>query len=101
MSTPFRSFLSASFGPGLTVFTACSAYFNGPLAFSTTLGFGLTVVWGIVEIALLSYTPVASIELDSGRTLLEDDLRESSTTTAAMDNVLAFPEQSPHHRRAA
>lgn len=100
MSTPVRSFLSASVGPGLTVFTAASAYFNGPLAFATTLGFGLAVVWGIVEIALLSYTPVASIDLDGSPSLLEDELAPTDTADTHA-RVLAFSDRGTPERQAA
>lgn len=98
MSTPLRSILSASVGPGLTVFTAASAAFNGPLAFSTTLGFGLTVVWGIVELALLSYTPVASIELDGPSLLLEDPNVGDEPTD---EKLVAFSDPTPARSRAA
>ncbi len=70
MSTPSRSFLPASIGPALTLFTAWSVYAHGPLALPSTLGFILTLVWGMVEITLFSYTPIASIELDD-RSLLD------------------------------
>lgn len=98
MSTPLRSLLSASVGPALAVFTACSAYLNGPLAFATTLGFGLTVVWGIVEIALLSYTPVSSIELE-GPSLLEDATHASRRDDAG--RIATFPDPNPWRERAA
>ncbi len=101
MSTPTRSFLSASIGPGLTLATALSAYANGPLAATTTIAFGLTVVWGIIEIALLSYTPIASIELE-GPSLLEIDASSTdSADTAGAGKVVAFPDPNPWRERAA
>jgi len=101
MSTPTRSLLSASIGPGLTLATALSTYANGPLATTTTIVFGLTLIWGIVEIALLSYTPIASIELD-GASLLE--IEESSTDsmdTTEAGNIVAFSDPNPWRERAA
>lgn len=101
MSTPTRSFFSASIGPGLTLATALSVYANGPLAATTTIAFGLTVVWGIVEIALLTYTPIASIELD-GPSLLEiDETSTDAPNAAETDKVVAFSDPNPWRERAA
>jgi len=98
MSTPTRSILSASIGPGLTLFTAISAYVNGPLAAITTIAFGLTVVWGIIEIAILTYTPISSIELD-GPSLLE---MPEENSAEADDKLVAFDgAHTPDARRAA
>lgn len=87
MSTPLRSLLSVSVGPGLTLFTAWSVFAHGPIAPSTMLGFGLTIAWGIVEIALLCYAPVASPGLDD-RTPLHE-------TAAAFDNVAPVDFSAP------
>jgi hypothetical protein len=96
MSTPLRSILSASIGPGLTVFTAWSLFFHGPLAISTTIGFSLTLVWGMIELALGSYTPISAIDLD-GPSLLDDD--ESADEEAS--RVVRFPEKALREERAA
>ncbi|MBE2212763.1 MAG: hypothetical protein IAE82_02755 [Opitutaceae bacterium] len=102
MSTPTRSIFSASIGPALTLSTAVSAYVNGPLAAMTTVAFGLTVVWGIVEIALLSYTPIASIDLD-GPSALESEASHDSArlTDTASDKIVPFSDPNPEHARRA
>jgi len=102
MSTPTRSFLSASIGPAMTVLTAVSAFINGPLSAATTIAFGLTVVWGIIEIAFLSYTPIASIELP-GPSLLEDtaETQETAMLDDSTDKVIPFSDPNPSHAQRA
>lgn len=100
MSTSIRSTLSASIGPGLSVITACSAYFNGALALTTTISFGLAVAWSIIEVVLRSYTPIDSIELD-GPSLLANDTTSSTAAACDAGNVVAFSDPNPWRERAA
>ncbi len=100
MSPSVRSFFSASIGPGLTLFTACSAAYYGPLALVTTVSFIVTVLYGIIEIALLSYTPIDSIELNGPSLLIDDSLEENAS--ADRDSaILEFPSAREHTSRAA
>lgn len=98
MSTLSRSIVPASIGPALTVVTAASALLNGPMATLTTIAFVLTVVWGIIEIAFLSYTPIASIELD-GPSLLEDGVVRGTAEVSEENSaaVVPFPDPNPQH----
>jgi hypothetical protein len=102
MSTPIRSTLSASIGPGLTLLTAASAYVNGPMSTITTLAFVLTVIWGLAETALLSYTPIASIDLDEPTRLSTgmDDAPAPALEVPA-ENIVPFPDPNPRHARRA
>ena len=95
MSTPLRSLLSVSIGPGLTLFTAWSVFAYGPLASSTMLGFGLTIAWGIVEIALLCYAPAPSIELDHRTPLDEPAARHDASA------LVDFSAPDLHREKAA
>ena len=57
MKTSLRSLLSAVTGLGLVAFTLISAFTAGADAAATFLAFSLLTVFGLVEIAILSYTP--------------------------------------------
>lgn len=57
MKTSFRSILSAVTGLGLAAFTFISAFTVGVDAPATVLAFSLLTVFGLVEIAILSYMP--------------------------------------------
>jgi hypothetical protein len=101
MNSSFRPFISASFGPGLTIFTACSAYFNGPDAVVTTAAFALTVVYGIAETALLSYTSIDAVELKGPSLLVKGSETEESPSGQHNRHLIRFSDSPQPPARAA
>lgn len=57
MKSTARAILSASTAAGLTAFTIISGFTAAASASLTATGFGLLAAWGIVELAIHSYTP--------------------------------------------
>lgn len=57
MKTSARFILSSVTGLGLVACTVISAFTFGAAATSTVIAFSLLSVFGLVEIAVLSYTP--------------------------------------------
>lgn len=55
MTTNIRTTLSSATALGLVSFTATSALISGLFATTTVVGFALLAVYGVFEIALLSY----------------------------------------------
>jgi len=55
MKTTARSIISATTGLGLTAFTLFSAFAYGTPAPATVLGFAFLSIYGLLEIAVLSY----------------------------------------------
>jgi len=55
MKTSLRSLLSATAGLGLSAFTIVSAFTAGFEAGSTVIAFSLLVIYGLLEIAMVSY----------------------------------------------
>lgn len=54
-NTTARFILSAASGLGLAAFTLISALILGPAARETLVGFSLLAIYGLLEIAILSY----------------------------------------------
>jgi hypothetical protein len=55
MKTTARFIISATTGLGLTAFTLFSAFAFGSASTATVLGFAFLAIYGLLEIAVLSY----------------------------------------------
>ncbi len=62
MKTTARSIFSTTTALGLTAFTLIAACSPGASTSVTLTAFGLLVIYGLVEMALLSYTPRRAIQ---------------------------------------
>lgn len=90
MKTTARTFLSSITGLGLAVFTIASVLFAGLAAYTTVLGFSFLALFGMAEIAILSYRTPATVF--GGR--------PPRPAPAHSANVVVFPRQSALRKAA-
>lgn len=96
MNTSLRSLLSAATGFGLAGFTVFSASTAGILADTTVIAFSLLAIYGLLEIAMISYTAPRFVSRNARRaaaTVTTPELARVSTLVTMPSN--------PEYRRAA
>lgn len=95
MKATAHTILSATTGIGLTAFTIFSAFTANASTAVTATAFGLLALYGMVEMAILSYTPRRSASRSTTLRVIAPP-----AATAPMPTVVRFPAR-PTRARAA
>jgi hypothetical protein len=98
MKTTARFLLSAATALGLTAFMLFSAFTAGANASATVFAFALLAIWGMLEIAILSYATPRYLVRPA--TVRRTPTVVSAPTYVRVPAIVEMPRCSTHRRAA-
>ncbi len=98
MKTTARSIISAATGLGLAAFTIISAFTAGANASATVIAFALLAIFGMLEIAILSYSAPRFVKRSAG--VRRAPALVSTRTYARVPALVEMPVSSTSRRAA-